>query len=97
MVKNPYRGVYSILEKCNFDLNYYIKYKNINYLKDFKKLIKFMCNILYGVKYLHDIKYLHLDIKLPNYLIKLENKVLLIKLTDFGFAKDTTGGLYSPW
>jgi serine/threonine protein kinase len=87
MVKKPYRGVYSILEKCNFDLNYYIKYKNINYLKDFKKLIKFMVNILYGVKYLHDIKYLHLDIKLPNYLVKIENKNLLIKLTDFGFAK----------
>jgi serine/threonine protein kinase len=87
MVKKPYRGVYSILEKCNFDLNYYIKYKNIDYLKDFKKLIKFMVNILSGVKYLHDIKYLHLDIKLPNYLIKIENKNLLIKLTDFGFAK----------
>jgi serine/threonine protein kinase len=87
MVKKPYRGVYSILEKCNFDLNYYIKYKNIVYLKDFKKLIKFMVNILYGVKYLHDIKYLHLDIKLPNYLVKIENKNLLIKLTDFGFAK----------
>ena len=87
MVKKPYRGVYSILEKCNFDLNYYIKYKNIDYLKDLKKLIKFMCNILYGVKYLHDIKYLHLDIKLPNYLVKIENKNLLIKLTDFGFAK----------
>ena len=87
MVKKPYRGVYSILEKCNFDLNYYIKYKNIDYLKDLKKLIKFMVNILSGVKYLHDIKYLHLDIKLPNYLIKIENKNLLIKLTDFGFAK----------
>ena len=87
MVKKPYRGVYSILEKCNFDLNYYIKYKNIDYLKDFKKLIKFMVNILSGVKYLHDIKYLHLDIKLPNYLVKIENKNLLIKLTDFGFAK----------
>ena len=87
MVKKPYRGVYSILEKCDFDLNYYIKYKNIDYLKDFKKLIKFMVNILSGVKYLHDIKYLHLDIKLPNYLVKIENKNLLIKLTDFGFAK----------
>ena len=32
MVKKPYRGVYSILEKCNFDLNYYIKYKNIDIL-----------------------------------------------------------------
>ncbi len=87
MVKNPYRGVYSILEKCNYDLSYYINYKNIDYLKDFKKLIKFMINILLGVKYLHDIKYLHLDIKLQNYLIKIENKNLLIKLTDFGFAK----------
>lgn len=87
MVKKPYRGVYSILEKCDYDLNHYINNKNIDYLKDFKKLIKFMINILLGVKYLHDIKYLHLDIKLPNYLIKIENKNVLIKLTDFGFAK----------
>jgi serine/threonine protein kinase len=87
IIKKPYKGVYSILEKCDYDLHYYLKYKNIEYLNDLNRLIVFMINILIGVQYLHNINYTHLDLKPHNFLIKIKNKNLVIKLTDFGFLK----------
>ena len=87
IIKKPYKGVYSILEKCDYDLHYYLKYKNLEYLNDLNRLIIFMINILIGVQYLHNINYTHLDLKPHNFLIKIKNKNLVIKLTDFGFLK----------
>ena len=88
VMKTPYTGIYSILEKCNFDLNYYIEKRDVSYLKDISKLITFFYKLLTGIKLLHDIGYIHLDIKIKNYLVKIENdKKLSIKLTDFGFLK----------
>jgi len=88
VIKSPYRGIYSILEKCNFDLNYYIENRDLSYLKEINKLITFFYKLLVGIKLLHDIGYIHLDVKIKNYLVKIEDdKKLSIKLTDFGFLK----------
>ena len=46
-----------------------------------------MINILIGVQYLHNINYTHLDLKPHNFLIKIKNKNLVIKLTDFGLIE----------
>uniref|UniRef100_A0A8C5FAR0 non-specific serine/threonine protein kinase n=1 Tax=Gadus morhua TaxID=8049 RepID=A0A8C5FAR0_GADMO len=55
--------------------------------KDASKLIQ---QILDAVKYLHDMGIVHRDLKPENLLYTTEHGSGILKLTDFGFAKETT-------
>ena len=77
------------MENCGMELfDYFEKLKKENsHLSKLTKLVKFM-NIFkeccQAVKIIHDMKYLHLDIKPENFMIK-DNQV---KIIDFGMVKN---------
>jgi len=95
--------IYGIMDNCGQEL---VTLQNSRLLKyDPLKGLLFIVNIfkqsLEALKLLHDLNYLHLDIKPQNYLITSKNQV---KIIDFGMIKKcpfTTGGwfgtsLYMP-
>ena len=69
------------------DLYNYILKKRKNHLKD-KKVINILEQMLLSVAYLHEkIKVIHRDIKPSNFLIKKDEKKVIIKLKDFDSAE----------
>ena len=86
--ENPKR-LYSIIEKCGINLYKYfgeLKEKNSRLTKLTKivKLIHIFKECCEAVKIIHDMGYLHLDIKPENFMIK-DNQV---KIIDFGIVKE---------
>jgi len=79
---------YAIMENCGKDLYdyFYDTKKNKSMcLKDrLIKLITIFKECCNAVKVIHDLEYLHLDIKLENFMISNEGQ---IKIIDFGFVK----------
>jgi len=78
---------YAIMENCGQDLlNYFeriIKRNEKISVKDrLKKLITIFKECCNAVKIMHDLEYLHLDIKPENFLISKKGQ---IKIIDFGF------------
>lgn len=72
------RHAYLVIEKCDCNLISFIN----NYEYDTKCIKKIMRMILLGIKYLHDNRIIHRDIKLGNILIKNDT----VKICDLGLS-----------
>ena len=59
-------------------------YKYVNYFDTYKSVLKFTKHTMAGIKFLHEKKICHLDIKPENIVINTRNKTS--KIIDFGFA-----------
>jgi len=85
---NTERNEYT-MEYCDETLRSYVKRRNRDLRFGSRKRIALQ--FLYGINYLHFSKLLHRDISLQNVLLKVfEGGAVLVKLSDFGLAKDTT-------
>ena len=79
-------GYYSLMEKFGISLydslykNLNNKKKNNNYDNNFNYLFEIFYQCCYSLKLLHDLEYLHLDIKPDNFLYYNDQ----IKIIDFG-------------
>lgn len=72
---------YAFMENCGLDLlDKFNKNKNN---PDFDKLLKIFYECCKALKIIHDLEYLHLDIKPENFLMKDDQ----IKIIDFGMVK----------
>ena len=81
-ILSPEKRIYSILERCDGDLfNYIEKINKSNQIKSFTDIIYKMTE---SIKYLHDNNLVHLDIKLENFLYRMNNGKVEVKITDFG-------------
>lgn len=75
------------MEFCDETLRKYI-YKRNNSLS-FATRKRIALQFLYGISYIHSQNLLHRDLSLQNVLLKIyESKAVLVKLSDFGLAKD---------
>lgn len=75
------------MEFCDETLRKYIGKRNNNLRFATRKRIALQ--FLYGINYIHDQKLLHRDLSLQNVLLKVyASKAVLVKLSDFGLAKD---------
>jgi mitogen-activated protein kinase-activated protein kinase 2 len=63
-----------------------------------KEVAKIMHDICSAVKHLHDLGIAHRDLKPENLLLNTNdlNQEAIVKLTDFGFAKEVSLGLQTP-
>ena len=52
----------------------------------YNSMKRFGRDMIEGVKYLHQLGYIHYDIKTENFIFKRENGIGRVKLMDFGFA-----------
>ncbi len=79
-VLSPEKQIYSILERCDGDL--------FNYVYSINKSVESFIDIIYkmtkSISYLHENNLVHLDIKLENFLYKMNNGKVEVKITDFG-------------
>jgi serine/threonine protein kinase len=87
--------IYAIMENCGIDLFYYLgdimnSNKNLSNKNKFKKLLILFNECCEGVKLIHDLGYLHLDIKPENFMITNDGN---IKIIDFGLVKNVVFGL----
>lgn len=55
-----------------------------------------MHQICYAVRHLHSMNIAHRDLKPENLLLTSNDENSVIKLTDFGFAKEVNLGLVTP-
>ncbi len=62
-----------------------------------KEVSRIMFQICTAVKHLHDQDIAHRDIKPENLLLTSNDENAVLKLTDFGFAKQVKLGLKTPW
>lgn len=77
------------MEFCDETLRKYIRMRNNDL--GFATRKRIALQFLYGISYLHKQKVLHRDISLQNVLLKVyDSKAVLVKLSDFGLAKDHT-------
>ena len=72
---------YAFMENCGLDL--FHKFKKKNDKPDFDTLLKIFYECCTALKIIHDLEYLHLDIKPENFLMKDDQ----IKIIDFGMVK----------
>ncbi|ELQ76099.1 mitogen-activated protein kinase kinase kinase, non-specific serine/threonine protein kinase [Trachipleistophora hominis] len=49
-----------------------------------------LTDVLHGLRYMHERKIMHLDIKIANIMGQTENNRIVYKLIDFGYARDLT-------
>lgn len=75
-----YAGNKELIDIIN-ELN---NYKYVNYWNSYGSVLKFTKNLVSGLKYLHEKKICHLDIKPENIVINTEKKT--VKIIDFGFS-----------
>jgi eukaryotic-like serine/threonine-protein kinase len=75
------------MEFCDETLRNYIGKRNTNLRFATRKRIALQ--FLYGISYIHGQNLLHRDLSLQNVLLKVyKSKAVLVKLSDFGLAKD---------
>lgn len=60
------------------------------------EVAKVMHQICTAVGHLHHLGIAHRDLKPENLLLSTNDERAVIKLTDFGFAKEVTQGLQTP-
>ncbi len=77
--------IWMFFELCDGgDINHYAQ----EHFKEFTEIhLTIMRDIVCGLHFLHELRIAHRDIKPENVLIKTENDVSKIKLTDFGVSK----------
>ncbi len=80
-----------IMEYMDFTLDNYLKLNNDKISSGLRKSI--CLQLLKACKYLHEKGYLHRDLAPTNTLIKTYDDVLVVKIADFGLAKNPTNQL----
>lgn len=68
------------MEYCSMTLSYFLRNENGH---DIIKKKDYICQIIEGIKYLHDNGYIHRDLKPENILINFKDQ---IKISDFGLV-----------
>jgi len=56
--------------------------------KNYNSILNFSKQIICSLKYLHDNKLCHLDIKPENIMVSIKNGISIFKLIDFGFCSE---------
>ena len=75
------------MEFCDETLRDYVKKRNSDLRFATRKRVALQ--FLYGINYIHEQRLLHRDLSLQNILLKVyESRAVLVKLSDFGLAKD---------
>ena len=75
------------MEFCDETLRRYVKQRNSSL--GFATRKRIALQFLYGTRYIHSQNLLHRDLSLQNVLLKVyASKAVLVKLSDFGLAKD---------
>lgn len=91
--------LYSVMDNFGIDLlkflnNNIINLRKINYLNKIKFILKLLKECCIALKIIHDLGFIHYDVKLKNFLItdlfidrynKIEEIEFQIKIIDFGF------------
>ena len=80
-----------IMEYMDFTLDKYLKLNNDKISSGIRKSI--CLQLLKACKYLHEKGYLHRDLSPKNVLIKTYDNVLVVKIADFGLAKNPNNQL----
>ena len=80
-----------IMEYMDFTLDKFIRLNNDKISSGVRKSI--ILQLLKACKYLHEKGYLHRDLSPSNVLIKTYDDVLVVKIADFGLAKNPTNEL----
>lgn len=80
-----------IMEYMDFTLDKYLRLNNDKIPSGLRKSI--CLQLLKACKYLHEKGYLHRDLSPTNVLIKTYDDVLVVKIADFGLAKNPTNEL----
>ena len=86
---NDIKYHYIVMELCDTDLYKYAKekYENDEIIEE-KEIYDIFKQLLQGLYYLLKIeKIFHRDLKLENFLIKKENNITKIKISDYGLSK----------
>lgn len=82
--------IYGIMEHCGDELmkidDYLKSPKNHTQLSKLLLITTIFNKCLLSLKLIHDIGYLHRDIKLENFLIKFIGSEIQVKIIDFGFV-----------
>ena len=98
------KNIYCIMQKCGEDLNIFLdKNEKLLISLPHNNKIIFLLNLIkqcaIAIKIIHDLGYVHLDIKLENFLIVLNNindiNDYQIKIIDFGFIKEEGSNITS--
>ena len=61
-----------------------------------QEVARIMFQLCSAVKHLHDMGVAHRDLKPENILLSSKSDDAVLKLTDFGFAKEVLKGLSTP-
>jgi serine/threonine protein kinase len=75
------------MDNCGFEL-FQLKNNLLYYINPsirYETVISIFIKLLDSLKLIHNVGYIHCDIKLENYLIKIETKK--IKIIDFGLVR----------
>lgn len=80
-----------IMEYMDFTLDKFIRLNNNKILLGVRKSI--ILQLIKACKYLHEKEYLHRDLSPTNVLIKTYDDVLVVKIADFGLAKNPANQL----
>jgi len=79
---------YAYMDNCGSELySRRFIYENSSNNNINRSLKEIFIKCLKSLKLIHDLDYLHLDIKRENFLVKGNNSELMIKIIDFGFVK----------
>lgn len=85
-----YLNIYAIMDNCGKELGKYIIELKKNNNLNLEIIINIIIECAKSIKILHDIRYVHLDIKPENFLISVSpNNKINIKIIDFGFTCKT--------